>query len=66
MEATRCCTINGAYAGFDEDKLGSVEPGKLADLIVLSGDILETPVESISELVVEETVVGGETVFRRN
>ena len=66
MEAIRCYTINGAYAGFDEDKLGSVEPGKLADLIVLSGDILETPVESISELVVEETVVGGETVFRRN
>jgi len=66
MEATRCCTINGAYAGVDEYKLGSVEPGKLADLIVLSGDILETPVESISELVVEETVVGGETVFRRN
>ena len=66
MEAIRCYTINGAYAGFDMDKLGSVEPGKLADLIVLSGDILETPVESISELVVEETVVGGETVFRRN
>ncbi|RLI00614.1 hypothetical protein DRO31_08400, partial [Candidatus Bathyarchaeota archaeon] len=48
-----------------EDKLGSVEPDKLADLIVLSGDILETPVENIPELKVDETIVDGETVYRR-
>jgi len=65
MDALRCYTINGAYAGFDEDKLGSVEPDKLADLIVLSGDILETPVENIPELKVDETIVDGETVYRR-
>ena len=65
MDALRCYTINGAYAGFDEDKLGSIEPGKLADLIILSGDILETPVESIPELVVEETIVDGVTAYRR-
>ena len=65
MDALRCYTINGAYAGFDEDKLGSVEVGKLADLVVLSGDILGTPVEEIPGLMVDVTVVDGVIVYRR-
>ena len=66
LDAIRCYTINGAYLGFDEDRLGSIEAGKLADLIVLSGNILETPVEKIPELRVDQTIVDGVTVYKRN
>ncbi len=64
LDAIRCYTVNGAYAGFDEDKLGSVEAGKLADLVVLSGNIMETPVEEIPELRVIQTIVDGVTVYK--
>ena len=40
QEALRCATMGGAYLTFDEDKKGSLEPGKLADLAVLSADPL--------------------------
>ena len=64
-EAIRCCTINGAYASYEEDIKGSIEPGKLADMIVLSGDILGVDPMDIYKLRVELTMIDGETVFRR-
>jgi len=50
--------------GKDEDILGSVEPGKLADLIVLDRDILSCPVEEIKDIRVVTTIVGGRVVYR--
>ncbi len=65
MEALRSYTINNAYAEFAEDRKGSITPGKLADLTVLSQDILTIPEEDIPNTVAEMTVVGGEIRFRR-
>ena len=64
-EAIRLYTIDSAYAQWQEDCLGSIEEGKLADLIVLSGDILNTPPGKISELKLEMTMIGGEIVYTR-
>lgn len=55
--------LNGrVHLSFDEQKLGSVEVGKLADLVVLSGDYLMCPEATIGSLKVERTIVGGKTV----
>ncbi len=61
----RLYTINNAYAVWQEDIRGSIEPGKLADLVVLDRDILTCPVEAVRETRVLTTVVGGEVVFER-
>ena len=65
-EAIRGYTINGAYINFDEDIKGSIEPGKLADMIVLSADILTVDAERIMDIEIEQTYVGGELVFTSN
>ena len=62
-DAIRCYTYNGAYASFDELNLGSIEVGKLADMIVLSKDMLSIPVEEIPETVVLKTIVNGKSVY---
>lgn len=62
IEAIRVYTYNGAYAHFEEGVKGSVEEGKLADLAVLSGNILATPSEAIRHLTVDLTVVDGKVV----
>lgn len=64
-DAIRSYTYNGAYAAFDEDKLGSIEPGKLADLIVLSDDILSIPNEKIMDMEVIKTILDGKTVYEK-
>jgi len=64
-EAIHGYTLGGAYASFEEGLKGSIEPGKLADLVVLSEDPFEHP-EAIEEIEVELTFVGGELVFRRS
>ena len=61
-EALRAYTLGGAYAGFDEDRLGTVEPGKHADLIVLDGSPWGAP-ESIRDIDVALTVVDGRIVY---
>jgi hypothetical protein len=63
MEAIRLFTYNGAYASFEENIKGSIEAGKLADLVVLNGDILNTPYESIRDLQSILTVLDGEIVY---
>ncbi|MFQ6118160.1 MAG: amidohydrolase family protein, partial [Candidatus Bipolaricaulia bacterium] len=63
-EALRCYTLGGAYASFEEGLKGSLAPGKLADLVVLSADPFEHPQE-IEKIQVETVFVGGELVFAR-
>lgn len=63
MEALHTYTLAGAYAVFDEANIGSLEVGKLADVTVLSKDILAVPEEEILEAKVEYTIVGGEVVY---
>jgi predicted amidohydrolase YtcJ len=64
MEALRARTIDAAYAAFEEDVKGSLEPGKYADVTVLSKDILEIPAEEILDTRVLYTIVGGEVKYR--
>ncbi|HXG39814.1 MAG TPA: amidohydrolase, partial [Candidatus Limnocylindrales bacterium] len=61
-EALRAHTLDAARALVLEDRLGSIEPGKLADLAVVDGDLLATPPERIGELRVWLTVLGGRIV----
>ena len=49
----------------DGDKLGSIEPGKLADLVVLERDYMTVPEDEISDIAIEMTIVGGKVVFER-
>jgi len=58
-------TMAGAFAGFEETEKGSVEVGKLADLTVLSQDILTVPEAKILSTEVVMTLVGGEVVYHR-
>jgi predicted amidohydrolase YtcJ len=62
-EALRMMTINAAYALFREDEVGSLEPGKYADLVLLSGNPLAIAPEKIPEMNVHMTMVGGQSVF---
>jgi len=72
-QALQMYTINGAYLLFSEGKIGSIEEGKLADLVVLSGNPLTMPKENIwdvsnskpKDLVVDYTVLGGNVVYSR-
>jgi predicted amidohydrolase YtcJ len=66
LEALRIYTINGAHASFEEGIKGSIEVGKLADLVVLGADPLETEPWTIKDIPVETTIIGGEIVFDRN
>jgi predicted amidohydrolase YtcJ len=63
-EALRAFTLDAAHAAFWEEDLGSLEPGKLADLTVLDRDVLTVPPGEILETRVLLTVVGGEIVYR--
>jgi len=60
MTALRGYTIGGAYAMHREGSVGSLEAGKLADLVVLSSDPTAAPTESIASIEVEETWLGGQ------
>ena len=64
-QALRLYTINNAYLSFEEDRKGSLEPGKLADLIVIDRDYLTCPLAEVREIQVEQTYVGGKQVYSR-
>lgn len=63
-EALRSMTFDAAYAAFEEDIKGSLEVGKLADITVLSKDILSIPAEEIPSAEVVYTIVGSEVKYR--
>jgi len=65
-QAIRFYTMNCAYLTFEEKEKGSLEPGKLADLIVLDRDILTCPIDEIKDIAVERTYLGGRLVYERN
>ena len=62
-EALRVCTLNGAYASFEEHEKGSLEPGKLADLVVLGLNPLTEDPSALVAVPVERTMVGGRWVY---
>jgi predicted amidohydrolase YtcJ len=63
MDAIKLYTINAAYANFDESILGSIEPGKLADLVVLSEDPTVVNPRKIKDIKVEITIINGKVVY---
>ena len=63
-DAVKCYTLNGAYASFDEDIKGSLEPGKVADIAVLSEDLLLYPPEKIKDVQVDLTIVNGKIFWK--
>ncbi len=65
-EAIRGYTYWGAYASFEEDIKGTLTPGKLADMCVLSDDILAVETEAIRDIKVDLTIVGGHIVYQRS
>jgi predicted amidohydrolase YtcJ len=64
LEALRIYTYNGAYIAFEEDIKGSLEVGKLADIAVLSEDILSVPLDRIRELRTVLTILDGKIVYQ--
>jgi predicted amidohydrolase YtcJ len=65
-QAIRLYTINNAYLTFEEKEKGSLEKGKLADLIVLDRDILTCPVDDVRNIQVAQTYLGGKLVYQRH
>jgi predicted amidohydrolase YtcJ len=64
MQALRATTIDAAWQIFKEDQLGSIEVGKLADLVILDQNPLDVPAK-INEINVVRTVVGGVTTYQQ-
>jgi predicted amidohydrolase YtcJ len=64
-EALRSYTLNGAYAAFEENLKGSLAPGKLADITVLSKDIMTIPEDEIPTAQIVYTIVGGKVMYKR-
>lgn len=64
-QALRAATINNAFAAFEDDIKGSLTPGKLADITILSGNLLNVPEDEIKNIRVLYTIVGGQIMYRR-
>ncbi len=62
-QALSCYTVSPPFAVFREHELGTIEPGKLADLAILDGDLLETSIENLPGIVARTTVLGGNVVW---
>ena len=65
-EAIRAYTATGAFLNFEEAVKGSLEPGKFADMIVLSDDVLTVPEDQIMNIDVEQTYIAGKLVYDGN
>lgn len=65
-EALKLYTINAAYHSFDENVLGSIEPGKLADMVVLGEDILKIQEEKIKDISIEMTIIEGKIIYKHS
>lgn len=59
----RMFIYNGAYASFEENIKGSLEPGKLADIVILDQDLLAYPSEKIQQVKVRYTLIDGQVVY---
>ena len=64
-EALRLFTLDAAYSGFEENLRGTLAPGKYADFVILSGDLMKVPDAELQKLHVVQTVIGGETVYTK-
>jgi len=64
-EAIRGFTKDAAYAAFEESSRGTIEPGKLADLTIVDGDLFAMPASELYKANVRYTIVGGEIVYRK-
>jgi predicted amidohydrolase YtcJ len=64
-DAIKCYTINSAYAAFEENIKGSIEPGKLADFVVLTEDILTINPADIINVKVDRTIFDGQVIYQR-
>ena len=64
-DAIKCYTINSAYASFEENIKGTIESGKLADLIILSDDILTIDPNKIKDVKVEMTLFDGKVIYNK-
>ncbi|MCG8632655.1 MAG: amidohydrolase [Desulfobacterales bacterium] len=64
-EALTCHTWNAAFSFFQENEIGSLETGKLADVVLLDGDLFATAPESLGDLQVELTMLGGQIVYQK-
>jgi predicted amidohydrolase YtcJ len=65
-EALKSYTINAAYAAFEENIKGSIEVGKLADLVILDKNPLEISKNKIKEIQVLETIIRGKSIYKKN
>jgi predicted amidohydrolase YtcJ len=65
-EALRSYTIDCAHAAFEETSKGSLVPGKLADIVVFSNNLLTCPDEEIKNTKALTTIVAGKVVFQKN
>ncbi|MGN6191059.1 MAG: amidohydrolase family protein, partial [Rhodanobacteraceae bacterium] len=65
VQELKSYTWNNAYAMFQEHELGSLTPGKLADIDVFSGDLLTLPSNDILRTRVLYTIIGGKVVYQR-
>ncbi len=65
LQALELFTRNPAYSGFEEKKKGSLEAGKLADIIVIDRDVLAVPSEQLKDVQVLQTWVGGELIYEK-
>jgi predicted amidohydrolase YtcJ len=63
-DALRCYTVRPPYAAFQESSLGTIEPGKYADIAILDADVLHVPVEALERIESWLTMVNGQIVWQ--
>ncbi|MDG2278554.1 MAG: amidohydrolase family protein [Pseudomonadales bacterium] len=65
VEALRSYTLDNAYAAFEDKEKGSISQGKLADVVVLSKDIMRVPIDELQDTQIDLTILGGEVDYVR-